>query len=114
MNLLANAIDPINSTIYWNSVKTVAWNDSDQHPFWEIFEFTADALLGTANQKWNLQETEFIIGRYYQGSGLRDTMSDLIVDSIGACITSIITYYMYKNKKESVLESMKKMRKDSE
>jgi len=76
---------------------------------WEILEFSSDVFLGTANQKWNLPETEKLIGKAYQGSGLRDTMSDLIVDSIGALITSIITYFMYKNQKKKTLEGMEKM-----
>ncbi|GHU72785.1 hypothetical protein FACS189450_11230 [Spirochaetia bacterium] len=49
------------------------------------------------------------MGRPYQGSGLRDTMSDLIVDSIGAFITSVITYHLYKNKRKETLEKMQKM-----
>jgi hypothetical protein len=65
---------------------------------WEILEFSGDVFMGTAHQKWDLPDTEILMGKPYQGSGLRDTMSDLIVDSIGAFITSIITYYMYKNK----------------
>jgi hypothetical protein len=35
-NLLADAVG---GTIYWNSVSTVAWNDSEQ-PYWEIFTFS--------------------------------------------------------------------------
>jgi hypothetical protein len=77
--------------------------------FWEILEFSCDALIGSANQKWNLSDTEILMGKPYQGSGLRDTMSDLILDSIGAFVTSLITYYMYKNEKKRTLEKMKKM-----
>jgi hypothetical protein len=76
---------------------------------WEILEFSMDVLIGSAHQKWDLPETEIMMGKAYQGSGLRDTMSDLIVDSAGAFITSIITYYMYKRHKKSTLEEMKKM-----
>jgi hypothetical protein len=76
---------------------------------WEILEFFTDVLIGTANQKWDLPETEIMIGKPYQGSGLRDTMSDLIVDSIGAFITSIITYHMYKYQKKKTLAEMEKM-----
>jgi hypothetical protein len=59
---------------------------------WEILEFSMDDLVGSAHQKWDLPEAEIMIGKPYQGNGLRDTMSDLIVDSIGAFITSVITY----------------------
>jgi hypothetical protein len=76
---------------------------------WEILEFSADVFFGSAHQKWDLSETEKLLGKIYQGSGLRDTMSDLIVDSIGALITSVYTYFMYKSKKKRILDEMKKM-----
>jgi len=79
---------------------------------WEILEFLSDVYLGTANQKWNLPRTEILMGRPYQGSGLRDTMSDLIVDSVGAFITSVIAYYMYKYRKKKTLAEMKRMLND--
>ncbi len=66
---------------------------------WEILEFVSDLILGTAHQKWDLPDDSIMMGRGFQGSGLRDTMSDLIVDSVGALITSIITFFMYRNKK---------------
>jgi hypothetical protein len=65
--------------------------------------------MGTAHQKWDLPDTAVMMGKAHQGSGLRDTMSDLIVDSIGAFITSIITYHMYKYQKKKTLEEMEKM-----
>ncbi|MEK6891292.1 MAG: hypothetical protein AABX03_04100 [Nanoarchaeota archaeon] len=49
---------------------------------WEIFEFIIDQTLG-----WNMQ-----------GSGLRDTMGDLIVDSIGAFIASLLGYLYLKKR----------------
>jgi hypothetical protein len=50
---------------------------------WEIFEFSMDQLFNLNMQK----------------SGLMDTMWDLIIDSIGALITSSIGYYYIKGKK---------------
>ena len=48
---------------------------------WEIFEFTMDNLFGLNMQK----------------SGLLDTMSDLIIDSIGAFLVSVSGFvYMKK------------------
>jgi uncharacterized membrane protein YccC len=49
---------------------------------WEIIEFIADQLLGTTMQK----------------SGLIDTMWDLIVDAVGALITSFIGYFYIRGK----------------
>jgi VanZ family protein len=80
--------------------------------FWEIFEFSLDCLTGSAHQKWDMPVTEIMIGRPNQGSGLRDTMSDLIVDSLGALVTSIITYVMTKFKKEKTAARIKKMISD--
>jgi hypothetical protein len=80
--------------------------------FWEIFEFATDALLGTANQKWDLPNSAMLLGQPYQGSGLRDTMSDLIVDCFGALLTSVISYFLYKNEKSKTLELMKKIYPD--
>jgi hypothetical protein len=76
---------------------------------WEIGEFTLDVITGSAHQKWDLEDNEELMGKPYQGSGLRDTMSDLIIDTVGALITSIITYFMYKTQKKKVLASMEKM-----
>lgn len=47
---------------------------------WEIFEYTVDSLFGTSMQK----------------SGLRDTMGDLIVDSVGAGVASVVGYVYLK------------------
>jgi hypothetical protein len=73
---------------------------------WEMFEFSMDIVLGTDMQKWSLPTTVRILGKPYQGSGLRDTMSDLIVDSLGALITSVICYFLYKHEKKKTLDMM--------
>jgi VanZ family protein len=76
---------------------------------WEILEFTGDVIMGSAHQKWDLPETEILLGRAYQGSGLRDTMSDLILDSGGALLSSLSIYFIYSRMKQKVLDEMKKM-----
>ncbi len=50
---------------------------------WEIFEFSMDSFFGLNMQK----------------SGLADTMSDLIVDSLGALIASAIAFIYLKKRK---------------
>ncbi len=56
---------------------------------WEIFEFSADRLLGYNMQKFRLPGQD----------GLVDTMEDLIVDAIGAIIACIFGWlYMKKTK----------------
>jgi hypothetical protein len=76
---------------------------------WEIFEFGMDILLGTTLQSWDLPDTEILMGKPFQGSGLRDTMSDLIVNSFGALFTSIICYFLYKNEKKKSLDMMREI-----
>lgn len=74
---------------------------------WEIFEFAVDALFGANMQKArNLEE---IYGVFDTRLGVIDTMRDLIVDSIGALLVSVIAYYYSKKKmvKESTFWKMK-------
>ena len=57
---------------------------------WEIFEFSMDQLFGMSMQK----------------SGLIDTMWDLIVDSGGALITSVLGYLNLKGTKTPIFKRM--------
>ncbi|MDX9816200.1 MAG: hypothetical protein RBT06_04605, partial [Smithellaceae bacterium] len=77
--------------------------------FWEIFEFVLDVFFETTLQSWDLPETEILMGASYQGSGLRDTMSDLIVNSMGALLTSFICYFLYKKEKKKTLQMMREI-----
>src|SRR6056297_3027541 len=62
---------------------------------WEIFEFTMDTLFGMDMQKAMLGDP----------SGLTDTMWDLIVDTLGALIISVLGYgYLKTARNESFLE----------
>ena len=54
---------------------------------WEIYEFTVDQLLG-----WNMQR-----------NGIVDTMWDLIVDTAGAAVVSVMGYAYLKSNRESVI-----------
>lgn len=56
---------------------------------WEIYEFVVDVVFGFAMQQWNMPPNAIVMGKSYQGMGLRDTMQDLILATIGALITSI-------------------------
>ncbi len=59
---------------------------------WEIFEFTIDALLATSWQRWDHAPSAIAMGWPYQGSGLRDTMTDLILGEIGALLAAVAVY----------------------
>ncbi len=50
---------------------------------WEIFEFGMDQIFGLNMQK----------------SGLLDTMSDLIVDAIGAFLSSVIAFFYFRTRR---------------
>lgn len=62
---------------------------------WEIYEYTADAVLHTNMQKFALEDGTLLSGRM----ALRDTMKDLIVDTVGALVMSILGYISLKYKK---------------
>ncbi len=56
---------------------------------WEIYEFSFDGLLGLNMQKFRLEDGTNLIGRL----ALVDTMDDLMIDCLGALITSTIGYF---------------------
>ena len=56
---------------------------------WEIYEFSFDGILGLNMQKFRLEDGTNLIGRL----ALVDTMDDLIIDCIGAFVTSVIGYF---------------------
>lgn len=62
---------------------------------WEIYEFTADGILGTNMQKFGTEAGVAFYGR----AALSDTMKDLIVDCVGAFAMSVIGYISLKYKK---------------
>lgn len=62
---------------------------------WEIYEFTADGILHTNMQKFAGDGGVDMVGR----AALTDTMTDLIVDSIGALAVSLVGYISLKFQK---------------
>ncbi len=75
---------------------------------WEIFEFVADALRGSNMQRWTAPDDVVLIGRDYQGLGLRDTMSDLIVDLFGGLLAGAYAFYLYSQEKRRALGIMRR------
>lgn len=63
---------------------------------WEIYEFSIDGLLGLNMQKFAEEGGSSLVGR----AALVDTMDDLIVDSAGALITSIVGFISIRRKKD--------------
>ena len=63
---------------------------------WEIYEFSADGLLGLNMQKCITAQGEALIGR----AALVDTMDDLIVDSLAALAVSVVGYFSTIRRRE--------------
>ncbi|HZK35188.1 MAG TPA: hypothetical protein VFD33_07750 [Bacillota bacterium] len=63
---------------------------------WEIYEYTVDGILGLNMQKFALQDGTLLVGR----EALQDTMSDIIVDTVSALVTSIVGFIYVKYSKE--------------
>ena len=61
---------------------------------WEIFEFTMDRTFATQMQKPMLGDP----------SGLTDTMWDLIVDTLGALLVSLMGWHHMRRKKPSFID----------
>ncbi|HEY0965158.1 MAG TPA: hypothetical protein VGE13_01635 [Candidatus Saccharimonadales bacterium] len=74
---------------------------------WEIFEFAMDFFFKTTMQQWDMTSQAIVIGKDYQDMGLRDTMSDLILATVGSLIAAIISYIAYKHKRPAVLIAMR-------
>lgn len=62
---------------------------------WEIYEFSFDGLLGLNMQKFMKADGTQLVGH----DALRDTMKDIIVDALGALVSSVIGYIAIKFEK---------------
>ena len=65
--------------------------------FWEIIEFSGDRLFGLNMQKFRMPGED----------GLVDTMTDLIVDAIGALIVTTVGYIYMKDEKKMLKKKVK-------
>lgn len=59
---------------------------------WEVYEYTFDGVLHLNMQKFAVQNGAPLIGR----EALKDTMGDLIVDTLGALVMAVIGYVSLK------------------
>lgn len=62
---------------------------------WEIYEFAFDGLLGLNMQKFMLEDGTLLTGH----EAVSDTMKDIIVDVLGALISSVIGFFAVRGKK---------------
>jgi uncharacterized membrane protein YjdF len=70
---------------------------------WEIYEFLGDVLFGLNMQKYRLENGRLLVGR----EALKDTMKDLIIDSLSALAVVLIGYSGVKLKIEKKVEEIK-------
>ena len=63
---------------------------------WEIYEFMGDSLFGLNMQKYRLVDGSLLIGH----EALKDTMQDIIIDTVGAFIMVVIGFFNIKTKKD--------------
>lgn len=75
---------------------------------WEIYEFALDVFFQTTMQQWNMGSQAIVMGKEYQGMGLRDTMSDLILATIGALVAGAVSFVAYSHKLSAVRHVMRK------
>jgi len=68
---------------------------------WEIYEYAVDTIANLNMQKYLLESGEALVGQ----AALADTMKDIIVDSLGAMVFSVISYVSMK-RKEGWIEVM--------
>ncbi|MEE1280111.1 MAG: hypothetical protein UHH95_04690 [Oscillospiraceae bacterium] len=67
---------------------------------WEIYEYSFDGMLGLNMQKFRLADGTELVGH----AALSDTMKDIIIDSLGALIASVIGYFNLKIEKRRAAE----------
>ncbi len=70
----------------------------------EVYEFTGDGLLGMNMQKYITADGTVLIGH----AALSDTMKDIIVDMIGALVSSVIGYFSVKHSKRWLIPALTK------
>jgi hypothetical protein len=68
---------------------------------WEIFEFSMDSIFKINMQRWKdgIVGTGSGVNAYSQGTGLVDTMIDMIVMMVGGALVSLVGYVSLKTKK---------------
>ena len=75
---------------------------------WEFYEFAMDYFFGFTMQQWNMPPGAIVMGRDYQGMGLRDTMSDLIMAFLGSIVAAIFAFFAYRHERPIVLGVMRR------
>ena len=76
---------------------------------WEVFEFVRDSISHTNMQRWMFMpipdNAEWLYDTVaLRGSGLIDTMKDLIFGIVSALVTAVIGYWRLKRKNKKIAD----------
>lgn len=71
---------------------------------WEIYEYTFDGLLGLNMQRYHLADGTMLVGH----AALTDTITDLIIDALGALLVAAIGFIGLKKRKLPKLPGLQK------
>lgn len=71
---------------------------------WEIYEFSVDGLFGLNMQKFMLEDGTVLSGH----AALCDTMKDIIVDTTGALLATLVVYISLKKKSSWIMKMVSK------
>ena len=69
---------------------------------WEVYEFTGDGLLGINMQKYITADGTVLTGH----AAISDTMKDIVVDMIGALVSSVIGYISVKQSQKWLIPAL--------
>lgn len=75
---------------------------------WEVYEFTGDGLLGINMQKYITADGTVLTGH----AAISDTMKDIVVDMIGALVSSVIGYISVKHSQKWLIPALTKGTKE--
>lgn len=75
---------------------------------WEFYEFAMDYFFKFTMQQWDMHAGAIVMGQDYQGMGLRDTMSDLIMALLGTIAAAVFAFFAYSRERPIVLGVMRR------
>ena len=70
---------------------------------WEIYEFTIDRFFSLNMQKYRLPNGNDLVGH----AALADTMTDIVIDTVGALVSTAIGYFSIKRKQGWISEYLR-------
>jgi hypothetical protein len=66
---------------------------------WEFYEFAFDGILGLNMQKFAAPDRDGVMRELVGREALRDTVTDLLTDTLGGGIVSLLGYFSLRKNK---------------